>query len=143
MDVVLHAFRAGLALWIAVSALAARAEELGPPTRHALWQVEDARQPLYLLGSIHVLRRQHYPLERPIEFAFDGSKVAVFETDVGTIAESPDRPSPRKVAARRARPLMLRQQVSPETYARVTRYLDEVGAFPRRPSSGCRPVSRR
>jgi uncharacterized protein YbaP (TraB family) len=116
---------------VVLSALEDRSliEERAPPTRHTLWRIEDAKRPVYLLGSIHVLRRQNYPLERPIEDAFDVAKVVAFEIDLG--APSPAQPPPdvvtRPVAARPAQPGGLRTQVSPTTYRSVVRYLENAG----------------
>jgi uncharacterized protein YbaP (TraB family) len=118
--------------WIAFAAVAAgvvsapRAEDRGPVTRHALWKIEDGRKPVYLLGSIHILRRQNYPLERPIEDAFDAARVVAFELDLDEAraaidkVKAVDRPAP---PARKS----LRSQVSPATYRSVVRYLDDAG----------------
>jgi uncharacterized protein YbaP (TraB family) len=119
-------------------------EERAPPTRHTLWKIEDAKKPMYLLGSIHVLRRQNYPLERPIEDAFDDAKVVAFEVDLvgppAAPAKAPvDQPSAASPAAAspapRAKPASVRvpkanalkAQVSPATYRSVVQYLENAG----------------
>jgi len=38
-----------------------------------------------LLGSVHVLKKEDYPLPAPIEAAFSDSKTAVFETDIAAL----------------------------------------------------------
>jgi uncharacterized protein YbaP (TraB family) len=64
-----------LALSAAVSAQA--------PSKHFLWSVTDhAGATAYLLGSLHVLTPDFYPLPRPIEDAFTSSKVLVEEVDL-------------------------------------------------------------
>ena len=109
----------------------------GPVTRHTLWKIEGARHPVYLLGSIHVLRRQHYPLERPIEDAFDEAKVVAFEIDLDEARAGVERTKARPAPS--AKPEELRSQVSPETYRAVTRYLEAQGyppnVFDRLPAS--------
>src|SRR5262249_3716909 len=117
---------------VVLSALEDRSviEERAPPTRHTLWKIEDAKKPLYLLGSIHVLRRQNYPLERPIEDAFDAAKVVAFEVDLG--APRPEAaPQPAAVSktaiAKPVKPSGLRSAVSPTTYRSVVRYLESAG----------------
>jgi uncharacterized protein YbaP (TraB family) len=47
-----------------------------------MWRVEKGETKLYLLGSIHALREDAYPLPQPIESAFDEVEVVVFEIDV-------------------------------------------------------------
>jgi uncharacterized protein len=118
---------------VVLSALEDRSviEERAPPTRHTLWKIEDAKKPVYLLGSIHVLRRQNYPLERPIEDAFDYAKIVAFEIDLGAPlpppAEAPPDAKSKPAAARPPKPGGLRTQVSPTTYRSVVRYLENAG----------------
>ena len=118
--------------WIACGVAVALAlpsieEDRAPVTRHALWKIEGGRKPVYLLGSIHVLRRQNYPLERPIEEAFDEARVVAFELDLDEARKAAARPRP--AAARVVKPPTLRNQVSPATYQSVVRYLED-GGYP-------------
>jgi len=135
--------------WIALAAVTARAElvlssledralleERAPPTRHTLWKIDDAKKPVYLLGSIHVLRRQNYPLERPLEDAFDEAKVVAFEIDMSAPPPPPEAPAAEPPPpARRGKPApapvpkpsALKAQVSPATYRSVVRYLENAG----------------
>jgi uncharacterized protein YbaP (TraB family) len=118
--------------WIACGVAVALAlpsieEDRAPVTRHALWKIEGGRKPVYLLGSIHVLRRQNYPLERPIEDAFDEARVIAFELDLDEARKAAARP--RHAAARVSKPPTLRNQVSPDTYKSVVHYLED-GGYP-------------
>jgi uncharacterized protein YbaP (TraB family) len=109
-----------LAATIAASAL--HAEERGPVTRHALWKVDGGRSAVYLLGSIHVLRRQNYPLERPIEDAFEEARIVAFEIDLDEARAAHARAAVRD---QRVPPDgTLRGQVSAKTYEAVVRYLE-------------------
>lgn len=54
--------------------------EAGP--KHCLWRVRSATNTVYLLGSIHIMRRDAFPLAAVIETAFSSSSVAVFEVDL-------------------------------------------------------------
>jgi len=67
----------------------AQAQEPQPagPLKHFLWSVETTRNTVYLLGSIHLLRQEHYPLAPELEAAFRSSKTIVFETDVQALQE--------------------------------------------------------
>jgi uncharacterized protein YbaP (TraB family) len=50
--------------------------------KHFIWSVETGRNTIYLLGSIHVLKRDSYPLAQAIEEAYGCCKKVVFETDL-------------------------------------------------------------
>src|SRR5437899_913973 len=58
-------------------------------TKHSLWKVQGKENAVYLLGSVHVLKKEDYPLPAPIEGAFGDSKIAVFETDIAGM-ENPE-----------------------------------------------------
>ena len=84
---------------VAWGLLAAWLVWLGPPQRspvaedppagkHFLWQVDSPTTRVYLLGSIHLLHQDIYPLAPVIEEAFAASEVLVLEADV--FAESQD-----------------------------------------------------
>ena len=49
--------------------------------KHCLWRVTNAKQPFYLLGSIHRLRDVDYPLPAVIERAIQESQQFYFEYD--------------------------------------------------------------
>ncbi len=51
--------------------------------KHCLWRARSATATLYLLGSVHLMRPEAYPLAEEIETAFEVSSVAVFEVDLG------------------------------------------------------------
>ncbi len=63
------------------------AQQPGPATatRHCLWKVQGQHSNVYLLGSVHVLKPEDYPLAAPIEQAFTNSPMAVFETDMAAM----------------------------------------------------------
>jgi uncharacterized protein YbaP (TraB family) len=53
--------------------------------RHSLWKVQGKQNTVYLLGSVHVLRTNSYPLPAVIEAAYTNSGIAAFETDIGKL----------------------------------------------------------
>ena len=57
------------------------AREKPSDDRHFLWQVETPTTRAYLMGSIHLLRQDVYPLAPVIEEAFAASDVLVLEAD--------------------------------------------------------------
>src|SRR5436190_10786487 len=83
-------FFASRAFFLAVSiACAARGGEdhATSTNRHCLWKVSGPHNVVYLLGSIHVLKTDDYPLDQPIESAFTNAQVAAFETDMGKMEQ--------------------------------------------------------
>lgn len=49
-----------------------------------LWTVRSETGVAHVLGSIHLLKKEMYPLDRRIEEAFAGSSVLAVETDIGS-----------------------------------------------------------
>lgn len=134
---------------VLATSLATRAaddvEMRGPVTRHTLWKVEGARNPVYLLGSIHVLRHQNYPLEGPIEDAFEQARVVAFEVDLEqaqamlrpppaspAAADQPSpppkpKPNPRPPVSVGPEPRSVKGQLTPATHAALVDYLEGLG----------------
>ena len=52
-----------------------------------LWKVESKTTTVYVLGSIHFMKKESYPLSRKIEDAFDRSSVLAVEADVNDISK--------------------------------------------------------
>lgn len=52
------------------------------PGLHCLWKVQGKSNVVYLLGTIHLLRSNDYPLPQVMESAFTNSQTAVFEVDI-------------------------------------------------------------
>ncbi len=65
------------------SAGAAQAAEKG---KHFLWRVRSGNSTAYLLGSIHVLKKDFYPLSKAIEDAFAGSSVLAVEANIDDVS---------------------------------------------------------
>lgn len=100
-----------------------------------LWQVTDGERSLYILGSIHMLRPETYPLDDAIYAAFDASDVIAYEIDLSQMAA--------------AAPLMLArgfyqdgrrlQDVLPgEVYADLSEHFGELG-LPLQPFAAAKP----
>jgi uncharacterized protein len=53
-----------------------------PGSRIFLWTIRSEAATVHLLGSVHVMRKEMYPLDARIEEAFDGAETLVVETDV-------------------------------------------------------------
>jgi uncharacterized protein YbaP (TraB family) len=48
----------------------------------SLWKIEHGQAVVYLVGSVHVLKVNDYPLPAPFQKAFDASQITVFEVDL-------------------------------------------------------------
>ena len=90
-------------------------EPQSTPQRHFLWSVETNKNTIYLLGSLHVLTKDSYPLAEAIENAYRRCQKIVFETDIDGL-NSPIMQA--KIMTLGLYPLdqTLRQHVSEETY---------------------------
>jgi uncharacterized protein YbaP (TraB family) len=55
--------------------------------KSCLWEIKTERNSIYLLGSLHLMKKEAYPLSRKIENAYDNSEIIVFETDLDAMNE--------------------------------------------------------
>jgi len=91
-----------------------------------MWEVENGNTKMYLLGSIHMMPENAYPLDEKIEKCFGESDILVIEAD------------PTKVDQKIVQALIiqhgmysegktLKSEVSPELYKRVSVLFEEFG----------------
>lgn len=52
----------------------------------SLWKVQSQTNTVYLLGSVHLLKKENYPLPAVMEKAFEEAQVLVLEADVDSLA---------------------------------------------------------
>jgi uncharacterized protein YbaP (TraB family) len=52
-----------------------------------LWKVQSKTNTLYILGSVHFLKKEMHPLNKKIEDAFDKSEVLVVEANIDDLAK--------------------------------------------------------
>ena len=55
--------------------------------KHCLWEVQTATNKVFLLGSLHLLKSDAYPLAAEIDAAYRQSPIVVFETDIGSMED--------------------------------------------------------
>lgn len=79
-----------LILLLVMAALSASAQNAAaslnptkqPARRFVMWKVTSPTATVYLVGSMHLLAKDAYPLPKPVEDAFAASKVLAVEIDV-------------------------------------------------------------
>lgn len=69
-----------IAALMTLVACSAFADDTGHPV--TLWEVRGASNSIYLLGSIHLLRRQDHPLPSVIESAYQDAEAVIMEIDM-------------------------------------------------------------
>jgi uncharacterized protein len=109
-----------------LAAVFALAGESPAQEKSFLWQLQSGKGDIYILGSIHFLKGQNYPLNPTIEKAFDSVKKLVFELDLksadsGTV----QRLTLEKGLHRDGK--SLQQNVSAETYSLAAKRAQELG----------------
>src|SRR5262245_34671881 len=72
----------GTALLAASLVLAAQ-HFLTAQTRNFLWKASNKQGTVYLVGSVHLLAKEYYPLSPAFETAFTESDLLVEEVDLG------------------------------------------------------------
>src|SRR5213594_3007221 len=94
--------------------------------RQPLWKIEGKSATVYLLGSVHFLKKENYPLAAPIGAAFDRAKVVVFETDLAALEKTELQ---MKLLSKSTLPTgeTLRNQLSPKLYEQLAAQLKESG----------------
>ena len=112
---------------VAIAALlAALAMPAAAQSRNFLWKATRGAGALYLVGSVHMLAEQYYPLSAPIEAAYKDSDLLVEEVDLDQMLE----PSAQLLMLKRGMlpaNRSLEDVVSPATFEMVQKRLASLG----------------
>lgn len=81
-----HLIRTCFIVLAALSAFTAYAQETEVATTPAMWVVENGDSRVYLLGSMHALPSDVYPMPTEIEAAYLDADVVVFEVDLDDVS---------------------------------------------------------
>ena len=108
-------------------AIPAHAVQAGP--KCCVWRVTNAKAPFYLVGSVHTLSEDDYPLPAPYEIALKDAKRFLFEFDPTRQAEFEKKLN----AVARYRPGEdIRSKIDPELFAWLQQNISTVNSDPRR-----------
>ncbi len=94
--------------------------------KHFLWFVETEKNTIYLLGSIHILKKDSYPLQKEIENIYSCCRKVVFETDLDGMNDADSQAKMMKLGIYPAGQT-LSQEISQQTYRLLERKLDKAG----------------
>ena len=97
--------------------------------RHFLWEVDTARGRVTLVGSIHTLRKDAYPLPAAYEEAYSEAEGLVFETDMSDM-EDPAFQARILTLGLSPEGESLRDRLSPDAYDALARALTGRGLPP-------------
>jgi len=92
--------------------------------RHMMWTVSRGETTVYLLGSIHVLSPDVYPLPAVLDSAFTDAERVVFEADLDSLMQ---RGGELLMRATFAEGRTLKSELSPATYALLEEKLTGFG----------------
>ena len=115
-----------LAMFLVVAGLGAHCARLWAEEKNFLWKVSGEKNHVYILGSIHLLKRESSALKPVIQEVFTKSKRLVLEIDL--VKEGPERF--QQLLMQRGINLdgkELEQQLSPETYQLTTQRAVDLG----------------
>jgi uncharacterized protein len=78
-----------LLLWVAGAAapMAGHAQALPGTSKTCLWAIPAEGGGVFLLGSIHFMRADDYPLPPAMDAAYAACRIVVFETDIGLMQD--------------------------------------------------------
>ena len=114
-----------LALAVALAALAPL--QAAAPTRNFLWKATGKQGVVYLVGSVHLLTKDFYPLSPALDVAYKASDLLVEEVDLGDLLSTGTQ------MQMLSRGLLtggqtLEKVLTPATYALLSKRLGAVGA---------------
>jgi len=97
---------------------------IGPSEKTFMWKVERGETTLYLLGSVHALKEDAYPLPPAIEAAFAEVEVAVFEIDLEHMTKAAIK---MMSAGSLEKGRTLEEVVGPDTWSKFENHVEGLG----------------
>jgi uncharacterized protein YbaP (TraB family) len=94
--------------------------------KHFLWSIRTQKNTVYLLGSVHFLREDAYPLAKAIEKAYNDSQKVVFEADIDR-GKTPELQAKMMSLGLYQEGQTLKENVSEQTYKIVAAKVTAIG----------------
>jgi len=94
--------------------------------KNCLWRISSKGNSNYILGSVHVLKKENYPLNQAILESYEKSQIIVFEINL----DSANTLSAMQIIMNKAMykdTTTLKTSLSPETWALADKKMDELG----------------
>ena len=113
-------------LVVAVVVAAGALSDARAATRNFIWKITGKQNAIYLVGSIHMLTKDYYPLNPALDTAFKNSDLLVEEADLGEMLGAEAQMSVL-LRGRLPSDQTLEKVVSPETYAQVSKHVTAHG----------------
>jgi hypothetical protein len=117
-----------IALALAVALASVQALAQSPDAENGgttfMWKVERGETTLYLLGSIHALKEDAYPLPPAVEAAFAEAEIAVFEIDLDDMTKAAIK---MMAAGSLEKSRTLEEVVGPETWSDFETHVGDLG----------------
>src|SRR5947209_18170318 len=113
-------------LAVAVVLAATALTDVRAATRNFVWKVGGKQNAIYLVGSVHMLTKDYYPLNPALDAAFKDSDLLVEEADLGELTSTDSQFS---MLTRGILPgdQTLDKVVSTSTYAQVSKRVGDIG----------------
>jgi uncharacterized protein YbaP (TraB family) len=111
---------------VLVVAAATCADLHAAAARNFIWKVSGKQNAIYLVGSIHMLTKDYYPLNPALDTAFKESDLLVEEADLGEMLGAEAQLSVL-MRGRLPSDQTLDKVVSPDTYAQVSKHITAHG----------------
>lgn len=108
-----------------INVAAFRSDAFSENEKNFLWKVQSETNAIYILGSIHFMKKEMYPLSKKIEEAFEGSEVLTVEANINDINQLDVRKFME--TAFYADGNSLEKHISRETYALVQKEFQNAG----------------
>jgi uncharacterized protein YbaP (TraB family) len=96
------------------------------PGKHFLWSVRSEKSTVYILGSIHILREDAYPLPEEIERVYSCCSMVVFETDLDGMSDIESQNRMMKLGMYQ-HGQGLSKNITPETYRLLEKRMTAAG----------------
>jgi uncharacterized protein YbaP (TraB family) len=106
--------------------LQARTAAVQQAAKSCLWTVASPSNKIYLLGSLHLLKQDAYPLAAAIEEAYADSRAIIFETDIGAMQQPAMQARLLEMGVYPAEENLL-QHLDATTRQRLVKKMNEIG----------------